>query len=208
MTLFLYIILTQNDTTATERNERRQNEMKILGFDFNTYLKFENTGNMEILGFDFNTWNTGNMEIFEITLQNRQTEIGFNTSLNFITTIHWILLLLLLLYAIPDVFIKNQCGLWYGSQYYYTWGSRLHVLWRRVKIGALWELLMMLLACLNSLTTLTLFYAWIATLQKYKYKGSEYKYRRSFHTLHLTYIHEARRIPRPFDVLGGIKFQN
>ena len=55
MTLFLYIILTQNDTTATERNERRQNEMKILGFDFNTYLKFENTGNMEILGFDFNT---------------------------------------------------------------------------------------------------------------------------------------------------------
>ena len=32
---------------------RRQNEMKILGFDFNTYLKFENIGNMEILGFDF-----------------------------------------------------------------------------------------------------------------------------------------------------------
>ena len=53
MTLFLYIILTQNDTTATERNERRQNEMKILGFDLNTYLKFENTRNMEILGFDF-----------------------------------------------------------------------------------------------------------------------------------------------------------
>ena len=92
MTLFLYIILTQNDTTATERNERQQNEMKILGFDFNTYLKFEI---LEIL------------EIFEITLQNRQTEIGFNTSLDFTTTIHWILLLLLLLllYAIPDVLL-------------------------------------------------------------------------------------------------------
>ena len=50
------------------------------------------------------------MEIFEITLQNRQTEIGFNTSLNFITTIHWILLLLLLLllYAIPDVLLRTS----------------------------------------------------------------------------------------------------
>ena len=46
------------------------------------------------------------------------------------------------------------------------------------------------------------------TTRKYINKDSEYKYRRSFQTLHMTYIHEARRIPRPFDVLGGIKFQN